>query len=88
MVLQIYYHDFFDLANFAAFLDHTKEKKKNADVSKNDGQLQVNFYIFREFMLEAISRSNFAALDLLPVKSKIFTTAATQHNFNTKEFVA
>ena len=36
---------FLILVNFAAFLDHTKE---NADVSKNDGQSKVNFYIYRK----------------------------------------
>ena len=35
---------FLILANFTAFLDHTKE---NADVSKNDGYFYVNFYIYR-----------------------------------------
>ena len=42
---------FLMLANFAAFLDHTKE---NADVSNNDGQSSVNFYIYRKYMPEAI----------------------------------
>ena len=43
---------FLTLANFAAFLDHTKE---NADVSKNDGNFCVNFYIYRKYMPEAFS---------------------------------
>ena len=55
---------FLILANFAAFLDHTKE---NADVSKNDGYFKVNFYIFRKYMPEAISTPNLVAL---PMTSK------------------
>ena len=43
---------FLILVNFAAFLDHTKE---NADVNRNDGQFQVNYYVYRKYMPEAIS---------------------------------
>ena len=49
------------LVNFAAFLGHTKE---NADVSKNDGQLQVNFYVYRKCMPEAISTQNLVTLPI------------------------
>ena len=55
---------FLILANFAAFLDHTKE---NADVSKNDGYFQANFYIYRKYMPEAFSTPN---LVLLPITSQ------------------
>ena len=49
------------LANFAAFLDHTKE---NADVSKTDGYFKVNFYIYRNYMPEAFSTPNLVALPI------------------------
>ena len=49
------------LVNCAAFLDHTKE---NADVSKNDGQSSVNFYIYRNYMPEAISAQNLVTLPI------------------------
>ena len=52
---------FLILVNFAAFLDHTKE---NADVSKNDGQSSVNFYIYRKYMPEASSTQNFVTLPI------------------------
>ena len=50
---------FLILINFAAFLDHTKE---NVDVSKNDGQSLVNFYIYRKYMPETISTKNLVTL--------------------------
>ena len=34
------------LANFAAILDHTKD---NADVSNNDSEFQIYFYIFIKY---------------------------------------
>ena len=52
---------FLIFVNFAAFHDHTKE---NADVSKNEGQSYVNFYIFRKFMPEAIRTQNFVTLPI------------------------
>ena len=52
---------FLILANFATFLDHTKE---NADVSKNGGYFKVNFYIYRKYMPEAFSTSNLVALSI------------------------
>ena len=52
---------FLILANFAAFLDHTKE---NADVSKNDGYFWVNLYIYRKYMPEAIRTQNLVALPI------------------------
>ena len=52
---------FLILANFAAFLDHTKE---NADVSKN---FWVNLHIYRKCMPEAIRTQNLVAL---PVTSQ------------------
>ena len=52
---------FLILANFAAFLDHTKE---NADVSKNGGYFKVNFYIYRKYMPEAVSTPNLVALPI------------------------
>ena len=52
---------FLILVNFAAFLDHTKE---NADVSKNEGQSSVNFYIFRQYMPEDISTQNLVTLPI------------------------
>ena len=55
---------FLIFANFAAFLDHTKE---NADVSKNGGYFKVNFYIYRKYMPEAFSTPN---LVTLPITSK------------------
>ena len=55
---------FLILANFTAFLDHTKE---NADVSKNDGYFYVTFYIYRKYMSEVFSTPNLVTL--LPVKS-------------------
>ena len=55
---------FLIFANFAAFLDHTKE---NADVSKNGGYFKVNFYIYRKYMPEAFSTPNLVAL---PITSK------------------
>ena len=54
---------FLILANFAAFLDHTKE---NADVSKKDGYFWVNFCIYRKYMPKAFS---ILYLVTLPVKS-------------------
>ena len=50
---------FLILVNFAAFRDHTKE---NADVSENDGQSKVNFYVYRKCMPEAISTQNLVTL--------------------------
>ena len=55
---------FLILVNFAAFLDNTKE---NTDVSKNDGQSSVNFYIHRKYMSDAISTQN---LVTLPISSQ------------------
>ena len=55
---------FLILANFAAFLDHTKE---NDDVSKDGGYSWVNFYIYRKYMPEAFSTPNLVAL---PVTSQ------------------
>ena len=52
---------FLILVNFAAFLDHTKE---NADVSKNDGQFQVNLYVYRKYMPEAICTQNLVTLPI------------------------
>ena len=52
---------FLILVNFAAFLDHTKE---NADVSKNDGQSSVNFYIYRNYMPGAISTQHLVTLPI------------------------
>ena len=52
---------FLVLANFATFLDHTKEK---ADVSKNGGYFKVNFYIYRKYMPEAFSTPNLLALPI------------------------
>ena len=52
---------FLILANFTAFLDHTKE---NADVSKFDGCFQVNFYVYRKYMPEAFSTPNLVALTI------------------------
>ena len=52
---------FLILVNFAAFLDHTKE---NADVTENDGQSKVNFYIYRKYMPEAISTQNLVTLPI------------------------
>ena len=52
---------FLILVNFAAFLDHTKE---NANVSKNEGQSYVDFYIFRKYMPEAISTQNLVTLPI------------------------
>ena len=57
---------FLILVNFAAFLDHTKE---NADVSKNHGHFQVNFYVYRKHMPEAISTET---LVTLPITSQEF----------------
>ena len=52
---------FLILANFAAFLDHTKE---SADVSKNGGYFKVDFYIYRKYMPEAFSTPNLVALPI------------------------
>ena len=52
---------FLILVNFAAFLDHTKE---NADVSENEGQSWVNFYIFRKYMPETPSTQNLVTLPI------------------------
>ena len=52
---------FLILANFAAFLDHTRE---SADVSKNGGYFKVNFYIYRKYMPEAFSTPNLVALPI------------------------
>ena len=57
---------FLILANFAAFLDHTRE---NADVSKNGGYFKVNFYIYRKYMSEAFSTPHLVAL---PITSQEF----------------
>ena len=52
---------FLILANFAAFLDHTKE---SADVSKDGGYFKVNFYIYRKYMPEAFNTPNLVALPI------------------------
>ena len=52
---------FLILANFAAFLDHTKE---NADVSKNDGYFSVYFYIYRNYVRKAFRTPSLVALTI------------------------
>ena len=61
-MLQIYFIVIFPiLVNFAAFLDYTRE---NADVSKNDGYFQANFYIYIKYMPDAFSTANLVALPI------------------------
>ena len=49
------------LANFAAFLDHTKE---NAHVSKKDSYFEANFYIYEKYMTGAFGIPNMVALPI------------------------
>ena len=53
---------FLILADFAAFLDHTKE---NADVSNICGKFQVTFYIFEKYIPGDIKRPNLVALPII-----------------------